>query len=561
MKKRLHLPGLLILSTLFLIPSILFSQELDNLKGNKPVTFEGTLGANFIGYNASGIDKRMDPFGMVLSGNATLTVYGVAMPFSFRFSDKKMDYAQPFNQFGLSPTYKWITLHGGYRNVKFSDFTMAGHTFLGGGIELNPGKFRFGAIYGRFKKNTGMLENERDTIKTFNRKGYAIKMGVGTKKNFIDFVVMNIKDDSLSMTGIERLQAAKPEENMVTGINSFFTFSPTLTFEAEIAASLYTTDASVKAIDAENEPILEKVNKFIVLNESSEFTTAARSSLNYKSKLFGLKAEYRRIDPKYKSMGAYYFNDDVENFTLAPSVPLFKKKLYLRGSIGLQHDNLRNSKLATTNRTISSANISFNPVPVFGIDLNYSNYSNNQKAGRLPVIDTLKIFQTTSNLTIAPRLMFTSAKANQMVLMMVNRSGLHDKNATTAEFSESVATILNITYSLNFNKSLLGLVAGVNHTALENFAGVNKVTGFTAGATKNWFDGALNGGITTSLMRANYMNDKGWIYSHNLNGSYQLRRHHNFRLNIYLTSQKFPDGSVNSNFNEFKADLSYAFTF
>jgi hypothetical protein len=561
MKKYNILPTLLIFSAFFVLPAFAFSQQLDNLSSQKPVTFHGTVGANLIGYSSSGIDNRMDPFGMVLSGNATLSVYGVSMPFSFRFSDKKMDYVQPFNQFGLSPSYKWITLHGGYRSVKFSDFTMAGHTFLGGGVELNPGKFRFGAVYGRFKKNTGMFENERDTVRTFNRKGYAIKMGVGSKKNFVDLVVLRIQDDSLSVTDSKGFLTADPEQNVVTGINSFFTFSKTLTFEAEIAASLYTTDASVKPFSSEDEPILEKVNKFIVINESSEFTTAAKSALNYKSKLFGLRAEYRRIDPKYKSMGAYYFNDDVENFTIAPSVPLFQKKLYLRGSIGLQRDNLRNSKLATTKRTISSANISFNPVPVFGIDLNYSNYSNNQKAGRMPVIDTIRVFQTTSNFTVAPRLMFATAKYNQMVMAIFNRSGLHDKNATTAEFSESAATIVNLNYNINFNESLLGLMAGVNYTALENFAGVNKVTGFTAGANKSWMEGAINGGINTSIMRANYMDDKGWIYSHSLNGSYQINQHHNVRLNLYLTSQKFPDGSVNKKFNEFKADLSYAYTF
>lgn len=562
MKHAITRNTLFILVAYIILPHSVVSQQLDNIRNEKPVTFHGSVGANFIGYNSSGIEDRMNPFMMVFTGNATLSVYGINMPFSFRFSDKKAAYTQPFNQFGLSPSYKWLTVHGGYRNIRFSDFTLAGHTFLGGGIELNPGKFRFGAIYGRFKRSTGLYENENDTVQSFTRKGYAIKLGVGSKKNYIDWIVLNIRDDSLSLIPKEGTPYAAPEQNIVSGFNSLFTLSKSLTFEAEIAASLYTTDASIPAFgDAENEPTLDKLNKLITINESSELTTAARTSLNYKSKKFNLRAEYRRIDPKYKSMGAYYFNDDMENFTLAPSFPLFKRKLYVRGSIGLQHDNLRNTKKATTTRTISSANLSFNPAPVFGIDLNYSNYSNNQKAGRLPLIDTLKLYQTTSNLSITPRLMFTGSKMNHMVLFMFNRSGLNDKNAATADYSELTATIMNLSYNLGFNENMLGIDLGLNHTLLDNFAGQNKISGFTAGISKGWFKGAVNAGFSNSIMRTDYNNEKGWLYNHQINGSYRINQHHNLRLSLYLTRQQYPEGSVSTGFNEFKGDLNYAYTF
>ena len=539
----------------------IFAQQLDNIKNEKPFTFHGNVGLNLIGYSASGMELRSDPFRAVIMANATVSVYGINMPFSFRFSDKKTDYSQPFNQFGISPSYKWITLHAGYRNVTFSNFTLGGHGFIGGGVELNPGRFRFGAVYGRFKRSTGLYESESDTIQSFDRKGFAVKLGVGSKKNFFDLVMLNIKDDSLSLAHKPN-RYFSPEQNVVAGFNSFFTLSKTLTFEAEFATSLYTTNASIPGIgNTESEPILKKVDKFIVINESSELTTASRSSLNYKGKAFSMKAEYRRIDPKYKSMGAYYFNDDVENFTLAPSFPLFKRKLYIRGSIGKQHDNLRKTKRVTTMRTISSANVSFNPSSVFGIDLNYSNYSNNQKAGRMPVIDTAKLYQTTSNLSITPRLMFLKTKTNHMILLMYSRSGLNDKNAKTAELSESTATILNLNYNLNFNETLVGLIFGLNHTTLQNVAGSNKVSGLTAGASKGWLKGAINTGFSSSIMRSNYNDEKGWIYNNSLNCTYQINNHHSVRLSMYQTRQNYPAGSINQDFNEFKGDLSYVYTF
>lgn len=561
---RLSTPCLLIAVILFcFLPAPdAVCQQLDNLKNEKPVTLHGNLGANLIFYNASGLTDRMSPFSAVFSGNATLSIYGIALPFTFRLSDKQNNFGQPFNQFGISPKYKWITLHAGYRNIRFSEFSLAGHTFLGGGLELSPGLFRFAAVYGRFKKSSGLYENEKDTLQSFDRMGYAVRIGVGNEKTHVDFILQNIKDDSLShKINKEGVVRASPEQNAVTGINTRIEMSKTLSFEAEAAISLYTTNALDNTLDGDVGDFLKSFGSFIVVNASSEFATALRSSLIYKSKKFGLKAEFKRIDPRYKSMGAYYFNDDVQNITIAPSLPLFKRKLYLRGSVGLQRDNLKNTKLNTTTRTISSASIAFNPVQAFGIDINYSNYSNNQKAGKIEVIDTLKLYQTTSNISVSPRLFFDRTKVSHQALLLYNRSGLNDKNASTAEFSESVATILNAAYNLNIKESGIGVSFGLNHTLLESFAGAQKVTGATAGASKTWMEGKLQAALNSSLMKSQFNNTSGWIYNHSLTGAWQLKKHHSMRFSFFYISQKYPAGTGNTSFNEFKGDLGYVFTF
>lgn len=546
---------------LFIIPEVA-GQQLDNLKNEKPVTLHGSLGANIIAYSASGLTERMSPFSAVFSGNATLSIYGIQLPFSFRLSDKQNNFGQPFNQFGISPKYKWITLHAGYRNIRFSEFSLAGHTFLGGGLELNPGLFRFAAVYGRFKKSSGLYENEKDTLQSFDRMGYAVRLGIGNDKTYVDLILQNIKDDSLShRLNKDGVVQASPEQNAVTGLNTRIEFSKTLSFEAEAAVSLYTTNANDHTLDGDVGDFLKNFNSFIVVNASSEFATALRSSLNYKSKKFGLKAEFKRIDPRYRSMGAYYFNDDVQNITLAPSLPLFKRKLYLRGSIGLQRDNLKNTKLNTTTRTISSASISFNPVQMFGIDINYSNYSNNQKAGKIEVIDSLKLYQTTSNISVSPRLFFDREKASHMVLLLYNRSGLNDKNASTEAYSESVATILNAGYNLNLKETGIGASLSFNHTMLESFAGDQKVTGATAGVSKSWLEGKLSAALNSSAMRSQFNGTSGWIYNHSLTGAWQFNKHHSMRYSFFYISQQYPEGTGNTNFNEFKGDLGYVFTF
>jgi hypothetical protein len=130
--------------------SSLSAQDLSKLKTQKPFAIDGTLSTTANFYTISGKESTRDPFSYVLSGNVNVSVYSLQLPFSFTYSNSSFNYAQPFNRFGISPEYKWIRLHLGYRSMSFSPLTMAGHSFLGAGVELNPGKLRFGAVYGRF---------------------------------------------------------------------------------------------------------------------------------------------------------------------------------------------------------------------------------------------------------------------------------------------------------------------------------------------------------------------------------------------------------------------------
>jgi hypothetical protein len=539
-----------------------YAQQLENLRDQKPFALNGSIGANLMFYKASGIPERMNPFSFVLSANATAAVYGIYMPFSFTFSDRQRNYTQPFNQFGISPTYKWATAHLGYRNLRFSDFTLAGHSFLGAGVELNPGKFRFGFVYGRFKKNTESNPQAIDTIPSFKRKGLAIKIGVGSSKNYVDFIFLNIKDDTTSLIGKELRSPANPAQNMVAGFNSHFTFSKTLSFDAEIAGSLFTHDMKAPSLgDLNDVPILSSMEKFFVINQSSAFYTAIRSSLLYKTKGVSTRLEYRRIDPGYNSMGAYFFNNDIENITLAPAFTLFKRKLALRGSVGVQRDNLRNTKKASARRVISSMNASYNPSQKFGIDLTYSNYSNNQRAGRVPLVDSLKVFTTTSNLSISPRLMFATAERSHMIMLLFNRMSLNDRNPQSVQMAETRATMFNAGYNLSLNASMLSFSLSLNHTLLDNFLMQSKATGGSLGVSKSMQEGRLTASFNNTLQRTNQLEEKGWVINSSLNLTWRFLKKNAFRFGLFYIKTSYPDGSVNPSFKEFKGDLSYVYTF
>ena len=111
------------------------AQNVESMVKEKPVKFSGSLSAQFLGYSTTRERPSRDPFVWTLSGSPTLSLYGFNIPFSFVISPKQQSFRQPFNQFGMSPYYKWLTLHVGYRNINFSRYTLSGHTFLGAGVE------------------------------------------------------------------------------------------------------------------------------------------------------------------------------------------------------------------------------------------------------------------------------------------------------------------------------------------------------------------------------------------------------------------------------------------
>src|SRR5690606_11056010 len=89
----------------------LYGQDLSSLKGQQPFGFHGGLELRGIYYHANGIANRREPFTYLLSGSPTISLYGWSIPFSFAVSKDERSFRQPFNQFGMSPRYKWMTLH------------------------------------------------------------------------------------------------------------------------------------------------------------------------------------------------------------------------------------------------------------------------------------------------------------------------------------------------------------------------------------------------------------------------------------------------------------------
>ena len=541
----------------------LHAQSLSNLKNSRPVTVNGSLGLNSAFYNASGIPDRQTPFAFGVNANATLTVYGISMPFSFTwYSNEKAGFRQPFNQFGISPTYRWLTVHLGYRNVSFSEFTLNGHTFLGAGLEAKPGKFRLAAVYGKFNQTSQYDLIMADSIPKLTRLGWAAKIGYGTEKSFVDVSMLRIGDNTKNFIPYEDPDLPVPAQNMALGLTSRVSLTSKLILNVDGSLSFLTSNSSLGTSDTINDRLLEYASNLITINSTSQRFSALKASLSYnfsKNVISGI--EYRRIDPGYQSMGSYFFNNDLEQITFNQSVSFLESKFRARGSIGMQRDNLDGAKNSTSRRLIGSLSGNYAIDENWALDLSYNNFSTNQKAIKNIADNSLMVYQVNHNLLLAPRFMKVTEGFSHLVMLNLNWMILNDKNTQTSDMTDTDTKVAMLMYSLGLPKQKINMSLGANYTKMVNQNYTNQLAGGTLSLSSSLLKDKLSINWNNAYMLNKLNGENGRIFNTTLNSVCRFLPRHSVTLNLSLIKNSFADTSVIPSYNEIRGDLGYAFTF
>lgn len=557
--KRVKLIFFLLLTSCFAV----YAQDVEQLIKQKPFTINGNIGLGLGTYNASGIPARQRNFSYLFSGAPTLSLYGVSFPFSVVVSDQQRGFTQPFNQYGISPNYKWITVHAGWQSLQWSPYTLAGYNFLGGGVELNPGKLRFGFIFGRFNK---AIEENPLLITTFSqtpayrRTGFSTKIGWGTERNHVDLILLNGKDQVSSLKNKTTSFNLTPSENLVLGISSKFSFFKHFIFDIETSASLYTRNLLADSVKNLQLDKVDFIRSLITLNASTQLLTAGHTSLGYQGKNYNLLVKYKRIDPDFKSMGAYYFENDVQNYTIEGGLKLLKGLMQVNGTFGLQNDNLLNDKAYQSNRKIGSVNANYNK-PNYGIDIRYANYGITQDRGLNPVVDTLRVAKTNHNLNAMLRYSIQDTTTTHNFILSGNIQSLVDLNTFTSAKSLSNSKTANFSYQLSFPSNGLNFSTSVNYTVADIYLGHTVFFGPSISAGKSFFSGklGLNAAISYQKQKNNSI-DAGNILNGNLNGSFKINKRNGANLSLNFLKSNSKDISLPS-FKEIYSNISLSHSF
>lgn len=553
--------ALLLLLAAYALPA----QDLSDLKNVKPFAISGSIGLNSSFYSVSGIPERQAPFAYGINANATITVYGISMPFSFAWfnNNKKGSFSQPFNRFGISPTYKWLTVHLGYRNLSFSEFTLNGYTFLGAGVEAKPGKFRLGAVYGKFNQNSSFNLAMADSIPKMTRMGWAAKVGYGTENRFVDLSVLRIGDNPKNFDPSKIKDGmSTPEQNIAFGLTSRFEITPQLMFTFDGSYSFYTQDRTVAESDSVGDPMLRFAGNFITVNNTSTYFKAFKTSLNYRfTPTIVSGIEYRRIDPGFRSMGSYFFNNDVQHITLNQTLGLMENKLNLRGSLGIQSDNLNGEKANTAKRVIGSLSGSYNINQHWGIDGSFSNFSTNQRAYKQTATDTLRIYQINRTISLSPRYVKATETRSHMVMLNLNYTTLDDKNKKTADMTDTDTYMAMLMYNLGFPALKMNVSAGANYTMMTNKNFENVLIGGNLNLSKTLFEDKLSLNWSNNVMSNTINDDNGLIINSALNAAYRFHPKHSLSLNFNVINNRFAEAATVPSYNEIRGDIGYVFTF
>ena len=543
-------------------------QDIEQINLKKPVTFHGNLNLQLEYYKANGIPARQKEFSWLINGNPVLTVLGVDLPFSFVFSNFDNKFYQPFNQFGLSPRYKWATLHLGYRNITYSHYTLAGHRMLGAGFDLNPKKFRIGFMYGQLRRSTSidssMNANPMYTrpTPTYKRIGIAGKLGYGTQKNYVDLVYFKGWDKTTSLNS--KLQdSIQPAENTTIGIVSKVSFLKNFSWSLDVGLSSYTLNRTDGPDTTDVKKAWPKSLLSLLAKDklSTDYYFAGETKLGYQEKTWGAQLIFKRIDPGYQSMGAYFFQNDIREFSLANNFKLDSGKLNINTNIGFQTDNLKKQKTSTSKRFIGSANVNYNPSQKFGINFNYSNFGiTNNPLQTSPGDELFK--QVNNSFMLMPYWMWTNEKTLKnlnIVATYMSLSTPHSYIGSTPDMNS-----YSITTTYNHTWIQMGITAN---------GSLNYINSKTVSGDMGSFGGTI-GGSAALLKRKLMVNASGSYLQNTFKGkdnrqtiratlgfTVPVGTHHNFQLLGNYLDNTVKDISIVQNFNETNIQFIYGLTF
>ncbi len=454
--------------------------------------------------------------------------------------------------------------------MTFSPYTLNGHQFRGAGFELTPdGPWKLSAMYGRLNKAIEydpMLSGSAQSV--YKRMGYGAKIGYEKTTYMIGLTIFHAKDEINSLVKKPDSLLIYPQQNLVIGWEAKLKPMKGLELSAELATSGLNRDLrdTVRKIDHKN-----YVGWLSKENSSTVYYNAFKTSMNYTYKKSTLGIGYERVGPGYQTLGAYYFNCDVENITINVSQITLKDKLNLALNVGFQRDDLDNSKASNTRRFVGSANFGYNPTEKLQATLSYSNFQTYMnmrpqfdqinQSSQFQNIDTLNYVQISQNananinwITKKNEKQTQSLNLNLSFQDASDQQGGVVANGNTSQFYNLAAA-----YGLVMIKQGIGVTLAYNTSyntiGKNDFLTMGPIMSINAKLLKK----TLTTSFSTSYNRSSSLGlRQSSVLNVRANASYVLMKKHN--LNFSLMSQH-RDVSSKGKTNELTTTLGYGYSF
>ncbi len=569
--------GLLAAILLFVSCGHLQAQTVEQLQETvqeriaHPLQINGSIGLTFGYYESYGIAARRDRYSYLLNGNLNPRLFGIDCPINGNFSQLEANFLQPFNQFGVSPQYKWAKGHLGYRNLTFSPLTLNGHTFLGAGVELAPPiksrfiELRIGAMYGRLRRPVEPVDVVgKQADPSFRRMGYALKLGIGDKKqaaNYLDFILFRAHDVEGSIEAPVGNGAVTPAENLVLGISGQYQLWHSLTLRADWASSAFTRDTRNETANKDNTGFYGKLGGLFTPRISTQTNQSVMTALEYQFSKSSIGLKYNRIAPDYVSMGSYYFQNDLEDLTFNANTSLKGGKIMLGGSLGLQRNNLDNKLNNQSKRVIGSVNYHQAVNDRLNFNASYSNYSSTLLVTKQELSDSLNLFQVSTNYTLGTNYNFGAAERKQTLSLNLSYQNANARDEYDIIDQATDFYNAGLFYNIHFAKRNMGLTGSVNVTRSTTEGIESTVIGPGFGVNKSFLEKKLRARYFVSY-RNSLLNGSAsfGVLQNRFSVDYAVLKHH--RVSLTLSHlYKVDYASSDKSYSEMQGLMGYQFSF
>jgi hypothetical protein len=555
--KTITAKRLLIITGLLLLYTFSYTQNIDienigknvksQLKQKKKIKISGGINANALLYAGNAGAKR-EPFNYFLTGNVSVSMFNINIPLSFNYTNSGFSYRYSLprlpNRLSIHPKYKWATAHIGNVGMSFSPYTLNGVLFSGTGVDLAPkGNWKFSAMYGRLQKPIPYTPGGGNALTAYKRMGYGAKMGYDTRNYKAILSIFNAKDIYNSLAIKPDSAQVFPQQNTSISLEGSMPIIPGLQLKAEMGMSVLTRDIRApQYADTANTNVLIKL---FGNRSSTNIFKAVKADLNYTigSSMMGIGFE--KVDPGYSTLGAYYFNNDLQNITVQFAQSLFKGKVNFSGNVGWQKDDLKQKKSGGSSRTLMAANINYNASPRFTTTASYSNFQTvtNVKP-QFELINQLTPFNNLDTLDF--RQLSQNANINANIIVKQDKERPQNLNLNFSfqdsyDMQGGIIKPANASRFYNFagaysrinNKKASSLSGAFNLTL--NYIGLQKI--LTAGPTmafnkqlwdkkvKTGFSASYNTTISSTVAKTD-------VFIARINAGYVYKKKHNISLNI-----------------------------
>lgn len=538
------------------------AQDLTGLRGRTPLTVSGSIGTNNTFYHSSSPFQMRSPMSNTLFANLNIDFYGVQIPLSFHFSNNSRDFSHPFARFGMSPRYRNLQVHLGYRNMNFSPFTYSNMTFLGAGLEYNYKLLRVAAFTGSLNQ---AHENDPEQISpgrpdTYQRRAYGLKLGVGNARNHFDIIVFNARDDTLSIAPVAG-QHLQPKENLVFGTSFRVAIGQRIAISSNVSASAYNDNMRSSGIELQG---TEPLDDFFTPRYGSVLRFAGDIRTNISLGRVQSMLQYRLIQPEFQSLGTSYISNNIQQMGLNINTTLYQNRISTSFSLFYQEDNVTKTQIYTNTSMIYAVNATARMSDEFNISVSYNGFDQKQQDGTMAVIDSIRIDRFMHNISVNPGYTFLDdLNRSHGFTLSLNSSINKNQNKLIDDPSEVTTISTNLAYMLGLTDRKITISATVGHMNSSSNAYDFNSTNMGVGAGKRFLDeDKLNIQVNLNLSYGQVQNlSRNLSVMTGLMAGYTHRKNHafNFRLNFNSNKQEHLEGLYSRHGYDTTVSLGYTY--